>query len=709
MKKLKYFSGIKPTVEDLEFDQEGKENAITDRQKEMFTDGVVAGLLFKELTPGAYVIEPGLAYVNGERIKVPDNLAVTITPTPDDQFIFLKFETQLSHPVQHFVTGETFNIYQSDSYSVQIRDNDTPEDNELIIAKLNLTGTTDLRELIRVGVDDRLHEQNTDIGTDASDFKVGIGNPLYPEGLSVVILNPVPPVPLFPRIEAILPEGSLERRLVTNPELSRILGRQTSHAQIVFTWNFLNITGTVIDPNEFQMDDAEGYAFAANELVNYYIRFHSGREFRIISNTATDAQGKTVIEVDGDLTGVSTVEHPAQIHPDVTEYRFSVIPIEVDPDTPIITNPNLPPPAITTMPAILPEIIQGSSIRQGTPIMPYCAVRLPVGRYYMFAIQSVRHRSVSGNTVMRAGSFNWQGDPVVYTCPFLVKYPQTNPANLILSAMDDGRGFIAVIDGWEDAEFIEYAWRRTPESGGGEIDFNDPDNHPTISHQRTIEVLILEDYLKILANPHYANLLVNLGLSREVTALLRPEMLRLSFDMAARPLNGRQVVGDAITGTVILPIDPNLGQTPILNALQSLAIYCDVLNMNLQNMNAIREAQIELIETQLEVLDQLLTTGQYYTRYSMQTNITLPFPELPNLPGIGGVGGYNQGANQLVYTLDPEQHEEQIFIHDIGHLSYMVIVRDVDGIQVDADIDLDPNQVSVKLTDPMEGTVLIIF
>jgi len=32
MKKLKYFSGIKPTVEDLEFDQEGKEDAILDRQ-----------------------------------------------------------------------------------------------------------------------------------------------------------------------------------------------------------------------------------------------------------------------------------------------------------------------------------------------------------------------------------------------------------------------------------------------------------------------------------------------------------------------------------------------------------------------------------------------------------------------------------------------------------------------------------------------------
>ncbi len=131
--------------------------------------------------------------------------------------------------------------------------------------------------------------------------------------------------------------------------------------------------------------------------------------------------------------------------------------------------------------------------------------------------------------------------------------------------------------------------------------------------------------------------------------------------------------------------------------------------MNLQNMNAIRETQVELIETQLAVIDGLLSAGQYYTPYSQQTNVTIPFPDTPNLPGIGGVGGYNRGANQLVYNLIPEQYEQQIFVHNIGHLNYMVVVRDAEGIQVDADIDLDATQVTVKLAEPMEGTVLIIF
>jgi len=37
MQRLKYFSGLKPTLEDLEFEQQGKETAIIDRQKEMFS------------------------------------------------------------------------------------------------------------------------------------------------------------------------------------------------------------------------------------------------------------------------------------------------------------------------------------------------------------------------------------------------------------------------------------------------------------------------------------------------------------------------------------------------------------------------------------------------------------------------------------------------------------------------------------------------
>ena len=172
----------------------------------------------------------------------------------------------------------------------------------------------------------------------------------------------------------------------------------------------------------------------------------------------------------------------------------------------------------------------------------------------------------------------------------------------------------------------------------------------------------------------------------------------------------RRLGREAVDGLAIqLSIDPNLGQTPVVTALQSLAVYCDTLNMHLQNINTQRLAQAELMETQLEVLDQLLTEQQAYSRFSLQTNFTLPFPEASGLPSIGGVGGYNQGANQRVYQLNTDQYQEQIVIHDIGHMNYMVVVRDENGLQVDADIDLDPAQTTVRLAEPMNGTILVIY
>ena len=708
MQRLKYFSGIKPTVEDLEFDQDGMLDSVTDRQKEMFSNGVVSGLLFQEVTPGEYIIQPGLAYVNGERIAISENLAVSITPAQYEQFVFLRFETILSHPVSHFVTAETFNIYQSDSFSIQVRDDDTLEENELLIASLSLSGITDLRQFIKLNVDDRMHERNADTGTTAEEFRIGIGDPDHPEGLPALTVDQMPKSLLRPRIVAIVPDAPRQPPLPSNPELSSVLGSQSGYATVIFSWNFREITGTVVNSSTFRIENAEGYSLAENELQDYYIRFHETGDFRITANQATDNNGNTVITVIGDLSGVSTSEHPAAIHPEVSEYRWSLIPVEVEPETPIITDPELPAPSITVMPVNLPETIQGSSSRQSSPVMPNCAVRLPIGRYFMFTVQSVRNRSLSESVTMRAGEYDWNGIPQIYSCPFLVEFPSIESANLSLTSLSDGSGFIASIEGWEDAEFVEFAWKRAV-NGIEELDFNNADYHPGISRQRNIKIMIMEDILEIMNNPHYKHRLVNLGLGRQVTELCHPPNLEYTYQFSCRPIFGRQVVGLTISGLIELSIDPNLGQTPVVTALQSLAIYCDTLNMYVQNINAQRLAQTELIETQLEVLDQLLTEPQAYSRFSLQTNFNLPFPEASGLPSIGGVGGYNQGANQRVYQLNTEQYQEQIIIHDIGHLNYMVVVRDENGLQVDADIDLDPLQTTVKLAEPMNGTILVIY
>ena len=300
MQKLKYFSGIKPTVEDLEFDQDGKGEAIIDRQKEMFSDGVVEGFLFREDSPGEYFLEPGLAYVSGERIEISESQVVSITASQDDQFIFLKFETELSHPVQHFVSSETFNIYQSDSFSIQIRDTATPEGNDLLIGMLNLSGITDLREMIWLRIDDRMHEQNTDTGTSAAEFRIGIGDPDHPEGLPALTVDPTPEAPLHPRIEAILPDAPLHRMLPANSDLSTVLGTQSGYATVIFSWNFREISGTAVNSYTFRIEDSEGYRFEADELQDYYIRFYEAGDFTITGNQSTEVNyvSRHIIDLD---------------------------------------------------------------------------------------------------------------------------------------------------------------------------------------------------------------------------------------------------------------------------------------------------------------------------------------------------------------------------------------------------------------------------
>ena len=154
MKKLKYFSGIKPTLEDIEFDQTGKENAILDRQREMFTNGVLSGLQLIE-EDGVFTLQPGVGYIGGERIEITEAQEVDINPTDEPQYLLLKHQPELSHPVDHFVTGETHNIYQTDGFQIELREMDATGENELLIAEVSTAGILDRRSFIRLSVDDR--------------------------------------------------------------------------------------------------------------------------------------------------------------------------------------------------------------------------------------------------------------------------------------------------------------------------------------------------------------------------------------------------------------------------------------------------------------------------------------------------------------------------------------------------------------------------
>ena len=703
MKKLKYFSGIKPTLEDLEFDQQGKENAILNRQREMFSNGVLSGLQLIE-NEGVFLLEGGVAYIGGERIEITEVQEVAITAGTESQFLVLKHDHILSHPVNHFVTGETHNIYQSDGFQVEIRDTDEIGNDAILIAEVSTNGIIDRRTFIRVVVDDRIHAPNSDSGTTSDEFRVGVGNPSHPDGLRVLTESPVPKKPLNVRITSIEPDyrvnsGDLLSNLL--PEISPNGGRSSGMARVFFEWDYRDIIGESIASDTFRIDNP-AYRFLQDQLKDYYLTFASGEEFLITENQATGNDG-TLITVLGNLNGLSAITHPAVIHPGVTEYRFTAIPVEVDENTTIISNPNLTPPPIVTLPLEVNQRLEGSSRMNSSPVASGCMLRLPLGSFFIFQVQSVRNNVFSAFTVLGAGSYNWLGQQITYTYPFSITLPMLDAATLSLEALDDGEGFIASVNGWDEADLLEYGWIKTTNAENEAVDFNDMDHHPSVTTGRNIRVLVLEDFLSVIANPAYTSQLLNIDQGLPIVGT-RLSPIRNRYLFAVRPLIGGQVVGNVITAEITLEIDPYVGQASVVRAVQVLTENLDSLNKTVRNYDAIRQAQSSMIEDQLITLNMAVGEGQDYSQFDQTAHVNLPFPGAGEIPLLNRDGA---GDAYMVFDLDSGQ-TEQTFDHDLGHQNYIVQIRDSNGNLIDAEIDLNDNDVVIRLAQPMEGTVIIV-
>jgi len=706
MQNLKYFSGIKPTVEDVEFDQTGKSNAILQRQSEMFSDGVVEGLGLIRFE-GNFVLTAGSAYVQGERIHIPENRVVTIENTDEPRFVFVKFRVELSQPVRHFVTGEIFNIYQCDSFEILVKDNDTAEEFELLIADVRGTDIIDRRTFIRLNVDDRLHAPNNDIGTTAEEFRVGMGSPAHPMGIPVMLESAAPKPPLNVRITSIEPDSVpwSQSPSVTIPSHSHNLGPSSGMARVFFAWNYTDIIGESIASNIFRIDNAD-YIFTEDELKDYYLTFASGEEFRISGNQAS-ANVHTLITVEEDLRNLEALSHPATIHPGATDYRFTIIPVEVEPQTPIVTNPAQNPGPIYSLPIVTTQRVEGMVSFTASPAASNCMIRLPLGGFYIFQVSAGRKNYYSLPAVMGAGSFHWNGQTINYTYPFLVALPNIGAGTVSLQPLLNGSGFMAQIGGQEEVDLFEYGWCNIDNIQGNTIDFDNPEHHPGVSRIPRMVIYTMDDFLQVVAAPDYASQLNNVGLGGAGGNPQPPlTPIENSYLFSVRPLIGGQVVGEAVSAQITLEIDRNMGQTPIINAIQALSAYCDALNMTIRNIDVIRQAQAGMIEGQLETLNVTLPESQQYERFSMQNNVTLPYPNVSNLPDLGGVR--TSPLNTIRFNLDPELLE-QTFTHNLGHTNYFVQLRDIEDKIVETEIELNEHNIVVSLSQPMSGSVLIMW
>jgi len=117
MDRTLYFSGMQPTVEDLVFDQDSTESAVRMRNRDLFSDGVLRGLGVY-LDGNSLMLETGVAYVEGERIEIEN--AITIGEGIAQGFVFLKFASETSVLVNHFLTGDAYPTRKTDSKAVLV-------------------------------------------------------------------------------------------------------------------------------------------------------------------------------------------------------------------------------------------------------------------------------------------------------------------------------------------------------------------------------------------------------------------------------------------------------------------------------------------------------------------------------------------------------------------------------------------------------------
>jgi len=138
---------MQPALEDLEFDQAAKEAALRTRISDFFTDGVLFGLQLS-IAANQVTLQPGIGYVQGERIRVTEpTLALDGL---QDGFVWIRFIQIESHPESHFITGESHNTRVSDSFEMVRTSNDVPIDNGILLGEIQSGYVIDRRSFMEL-------------------------------------------------------------------------------------------------------------------------------------------------------------------------------------------------------------------------------------------------------------------------------------------------------------------------------------------------------------------------------------------------------------------------------------------------------------------------------------------------------------------------------------------------------------------------------
>jgi hypothetical protein len=114
---------------------------------DFFSGGVLSGLQVS-IEPDGIFIQPGVAYVGGERILVTQ--AALVSSSIQDGYVFIKFVQIEYEPESHFITGVAHNTRIKDGFETGIQTTDVLEENGLILAQIESGFVIDKRTFIEL-------------------------------------------------------------------------------------------------------------------------------------------------------------------------------------------------------------------------------------------------------------------------------------------------------------------------------------------------------------------------------------------------------------------------------------------------------------------------------------------------------------------------------------------------------------------------------
>ena len=171
MDRYLFFSGDKPTLEDLDFQFGSLFQGLLDRVADHFTDGVVQGFTVRQ-DGSDLVVDPGVAYRDGERI-VSLQEARQAWPAATT-YVYAGYTLTDAAPKTHYVTGVEHRTRQVHGFAVRLSPTPSAGPFEIRLARVLADGTVeDLRPFAQVVGDPRLHQPNADTHTTAETFRVG--------------------------------------------------------------------------------------------------------------------------------------------------------------------------------------------------------------------------------------------------------------------------------------------------------------------------------------------------------------------------------------------------------------------------------------------------------------------------------------------------------------------------------------------------------